>query len=88
MKFKNIFLITVFAVLTACATQLKIGENDVSISLLEVDTVAGVTPGARIEADGCVMIIRNADKLTEVKSLEAINMKTDDCSFGKEAVTE
>lgn len=83
MKF--ILALLVVATGSGCASQLDVGQNDASIALFEVDGNTGAPGVTNINADGCMLIVRNLKLLDETnQSLESIRMKTSTCEFGEE----
>ena len=86
---KLLLLLPVLFLLGACPGQIKVTELDVSIALFEVDGQTSNVPGVpSVEADGCLLILRNAQLLKDIEPdddsiLSNIYMETDDCVFGK-----
>ena len=89
---KLIVLLPVLLLLAACPGQIKVTPLDVSIALFEVDGATSGVPGVpSVEADGCLLIIRNAALLKDLQPddeslLTNVYLETDDCVFGKKAL--
>lgn len=85
---KILSIVPMVLLLTACPGQIKVTPLDVSIALFEVDGKTSNLPGVpSIEADGCMLIIRNAELLKTLEPdtdsiLKDIYMQTNDCTIG------
>jgi len=87
----TLLIIALLFVIAGCSTAqiIDIREGDASISLGQLDAEAQGVPGmgARIELNGCILILRNFDKLLQEGAssdevLGSIKMKTPTCEFG------
>jgi len=72
-------------ILSGCAItkdRLAVEESDVAITLVEIDLDASAIPGfPQIDADGCMLILRNAALLADI-DLSGLKMETGDCTLG------
>lgn len=86
---RKLTLCAMLLILTGCAlfeTRLDVTEADIAFTLAEMEVDAGGIPGTpKLDADACMMLIRNAKLLTsgDLKELlDNLVMETGDCSFG------
>ena len=83
-------LCVMLLVLGGCAlfeTRLDVTEEDIAFTLAQMEIDAGSVPGApKLDAEACMMLIRNAKLLTSGDLKDVLNklvMETDGCSWGK-----
>ena len=86
---KNLVLYIMLLIFSGCAlfeSRLSVTDADLAFTLANMEIDTGGVPGTpKLDAEACMMLIRNADKLTsdDLKEvLEKLRMETGDCSFG------
>lgn len=86
----RLILCAMLLVLGGCAifeTRLDVTDADIAFTLAQMEIDAGSIPGApKLDAEACMMLIRNAKLLTSGDLKEVLNklvMETDGCSWGK-----
>jgi len=84
-------LISLIALMSSCSIfndRLDVDETDLAVTLVEIEVDASnLIPGApAVDADGCMLILRNAVNQSEKVLgwlLTTLTMETGDCKIGK-----